>query len=375
MIAFWTAAVALAVLAWLILVRPGHVRRPDATRAGDANLGLLRAQLAGLDAELARGSIDAAESADARAEIERRVLDEAGVGQPSSASVRHARGLSTGASAGLALGIAAVAFGLYGFLGRPDALTQPAVASSSPAPAADEVSPQAVQAMLDGMARQMAAQPPGSTDASGWTLLARSYAALRRFEDASRAYARAIALTPDDAQLLADQADVLSMLQDGHTAGEPQRLIERALQLDPQNRKAIALAALAAPSDAKETLPSPASKSQGAIHGRITLAPELAARVRPDDTVFVFARAENGPRMPLAIARYRAGDLPLDYRLDDTSAMSPALRLSAHARVVVGARVSRTADATPQPGDPIGRSHAVDTGGGNVDVAIDSVQP
>lgn len=90
------------------------------------------------------------------------------------------------------------------------------------------------------------------------------------------------------------------------------------------------------------------------VSGTVRLAPSLKDRVAPDDTLFVFARAADdggGPRMPLAILRRQAKDLPLQFTLDDSLSMSPAARLSGATRVVVGARVSRSGNAMPQPGD------------------------
>jgi cytochrome c-type biogenesis protein CcmH len=109
------------------------------------------------------------------------------------------------------------------------------------------------------------------------------------------------------------------------------------------------------------------------VAGRIELSPELAARVAPGDTLFVFARAAAGPRLPLAILR-RTAAMPADFRLDDSMAMAPQLRLSGFASVVVGARISRSGNATPQAGDLIGQSAAVATGTQGLRVVIDQVQ-
>jgi cytochrome c-type biogenesis protein CcmH len=87
------------------------------------------------------------------------------------------------------------------------------------------------------------------------------------------------------------------------------------------------------------------------LRGRDSLSPALAAKASPDDTVFVFARAAEGPRMPLAIVKKRVRDLPFDFTLDDSQAMTPQARLSQATRVVVGARVSKSGQAMPQPGD------------------------
>jgi cytochrome c-type biogenesis protein CcmH len=87
------------------------------------------------------------------------------------------------------------------------------------------------------------------------------------------------------------------------------------------------------------------------VSGRVTLGAAAQGKVGPDDTVFIFARAPTGSRMPLALMRLRVADLPADFKLDDTLAMSPAAKLSSAQQVVVGARVSRSGNAMPQAGD------------------------
>ncbi len=117
-----------------------------------------------------------------------------------------------------------------------------------------------------------------------------------------------------------------------------------------------------------------ASGASGAITGLVEISPELASRIQPGDTLFVFARAAQGPRMPLAIVRQPADGRPYRFRLDDSLAMSPALRLSGFEQVVVGARISRSGQALPQPGDLVGSSDALAPGAQGVRVLIDRVQ-
>ena len=267
----------------------------------------------------------------------------------------------------------------------------------------------------------------GLNELKGWTMLGRSYAAMQRFGDADRAYRRALALEPEDAQLLADRADVLAMAQGQRLAGEPAQLVAKALSIDPSNLKALALAgsgaferkdyaaarrywqqarALApdgsdlstglerslddariaageAPARAPDAAIASASASASTaasavaahVSGRVALAPSLLGKAAPTDTVFVFARAAQGPRMPLAIVRRAVADLPFDFTLDDTQAMSPQMKLSGFDRVVVGARVSRSGSAMPQAGDLHGESAAVTTRTDGLAVVIDTVQP
>ena len=112
-----------------------------------------------------------------------------------------------------------------------------------------------------------------------------------------------------------------------------------------------------------------------AVRGRVSLAPSLAAKASPQDTVFIFARASEGPRMPLAILKRKVSDLPISFSLDDSMAMSPQMKLSGFANVVVGVRVSKSGQATPQSGDLIGQSAPVGLGAKPIELLIDSVQP
>ncbi len=95
------------------------------------------------------------------------------------------------------------------------------------------------------------------------------------------------------------------------------------------------------------------ANAAASVSGTVTLAPALAARVQPTDTVFVFARAASGAPMPLAILRQRADALPLRFTLDDSLAMAPSAKISGATQLMVGARISRSGQAQPQPGDLI----------------------
>ena len=460
MTVFWIAAAGLLVLALAVLL-PGLLRQPTASsetrdktpNASRSNLAILRDQLAQLDAELASGALSAEQHRLSRSEIERRVLDEEAVaeGPRKTGSARRT-------AAVLGALVPLFALGVYGLKGNLIALDpQARVANAEPGA---EVTMAQVEEMVEKLAKKLEGQAaPQPGDAQGWTMLARSYGFLQRFPEASRAYSRAIALDPKNAQLLADHADILAALQGQQLGGEPTRLIEQALQIDPNNPKALALAGSAAferkdfpaaitfwnkarqfvPADGEfakaldgsiaeakgavqgagavaagpsagatavassaaagvasvgpagtaatvttvagattatgSSAATPAGISGAQITGRVSLAPALAARAAPTDTVFIFARAAEGPRMPLAILKRTVADLPITFTLDDSMAMSPQMKLSNFPLVVVGARISKSGNAMPQPGDLQGQAAPTKIGSSGIELLIDAVQP
>jgi cytochrome c-type biogenesis protein CcmH len=387
------------------LLRHSHGRAQMSRSA--VNVNVYRDHLRELENDLAAGTLSQDRYDEARREIERQLLEDTGDAEAAPASAPR-RGRLTAAIVGAAVPI--VAIGLYFGVGNPDGLVAERVAGAGEP---HGITQQQVEAMVEKLAARMRANP---SDPEGWKILARSYAALGRFKEASEAYANAVARVADDAQLLADYADALGMAQGRTLEGEPEKLIARALAIDPANTKALALAGTAAfnrkdyaraieywqrmlavlPPDSEATqavrsniaearalasgalAASPAAPApvpavaDGRVSGVVKLAPGLAGKIAPTDTVFVFARAAEGPRMPLAILRRQARDLPIEFALDDSMAMTPAMKLSSFPRVVIGARVSKSANATPQPGDLHGLSAPIQVGANGVSVVIDS---
>lgn len=109
----------------------------------------------------------------------------------------------------------------------------------------------------------------------------------------------------------------------------------------------------AAPADGSPSTPAPAQAAAAGprLTVEVSLDPALADRLAPDATLFVFARAAEGPPMPLAIQRLSAGQLPLTVTLDESNGMLPNMKLSMFPTIVVGARVSRSGQAIAQSGD------------------------
>jgi cytochrome c-type biogenesis protein CcmH len=420
MTVFWAVA-ALFLLGALLMLLPALLQPgADGVSLASANLAVHRDQLREAEGDLAAGLLGAEQLAQTRREIQRRVLED-GAAVAALASAAPAR--RTAWLLALLIPLASVL--TYLQLGDPQAVV-PALAA---APGdRHSVTPEQIQKMVAALGERLKAQPD---DAEGWLMLGRSYTALGRYRDAVTALRRAQALVPPSATLLADLADVVGMANNRRLAGEPAQLVQQALDLDPRHVKALALAGSVSfeakdyagarrhwgqllavlPPDAPmarsvqgsiaeaaqleaggpvatgpgggggggtaaESAAAPVASGRAtAISGQVVLSPELAAQVAAGDTLFIFARAAQGPRMPLAILRRPADGLPADFTLDDAMAMAPNLRLSGFAQVVVGARISRSGNATPQPGDLVGQSGVVAPGAQGLRIVIDRVQP
>ena len=107
---------------------------------------------------------------------------------------------------------------------------------------------------------------------------------------------------------------------------------------------------------------TPAAPGGRHLQVRVELADELKSQAAPDDTVFIFARAAEGPPMPLAVVRKQVKDLPLEVGLDDSMSMMQGMNLSSFDRLVIGARVSKSGRPIPSPGDLEGLTNPVTPG-------------
>jgi len=410
--AFLFAAMSLVVITMVLLLRPWKRQNTEhEATAREINAGIYRDQLAELDRDRAAGTLASADHAQARNELQHRLLDDAALLEikPSQAQRSHHTTLL------IAVALPLAATGLYALLGAPAALLPQQVASGA--------AHQSTAAEIDQMVASLAARlQKNPADTKGWAMLARSYKAMGRFAEAQAAFARIGGGLSKDPVLLAAYADVLATQANGNLEGPPLQLVMAALQLDPDNAMALSLAATAAykrkdfpvaarhwqrllkqlppdSDDAKwlvKTLaeigapaaPVAATASVAAaptgdaratsgksVSGSVSLSPQLQGEVRPTDTVFVFARAMDGSRMPLAVQRARVADLPLKFKLDDSMAMSAQHRLSDVAEVRIEARVSRNGDATPAAGDLIALGEVVKTGNSRVLLQIDRVRP
>lgn len=406
---FWILA-GLMAIGVLLLLLPPLLRRRDsvAELSRDAvNTAVYREQLRELAEDLSAGTLSRAGYEEARRELERRVLEDI----PDTSEKPPAGSLAPRTAVAVGVALPILAFALYFTVGNVQVML-PGGAAGPGAQSPHGTQVEQIAAMVDRLAERMQQEPE---NVEGWIMLGRSYSTLERFDDAARAYANAVARRSSDADLLADYADVLAMAQGRSMLGEPEKIVLRALGVDPRNIKSLALAGTAAferqdyagavkhwerileiaPAEselaqsvrgsiaearslsAKQAVPAAAASDKTArrsgaasVSGVVMLAADAAGRVVPTDTLFVFARPVEGSRMPLAIIRTQAGSLPFKFTLDDSLAMAPGMGLSGHKQVVIGARISKSGNAAPQAGDLEALTAPVEVGAKDIKVLI-----
>lgn len=234
MTTFWIVAAALAFIAPLFVAAPLLKNRASPASEGpDAamKLSVYRDHLDELDADRRGGRLSDDQYDQARGDLENRLMEEMPDADAPTAAPPQRR--HRAAAIVVSIAVPLLALGLYLAIGNPGALR------TQPSDAPHGLGQEQMDAMIARLAARLEQNPQ---DAKGWAMLARAQTVLGRFGDASAAYAKAVALFPEDAQLLADYADALAMAQGGHLPGEPEKLIDRALRADPDNAKALALA-------------------------------------------------------------------------------------------------------------------------------------
>jgi len=426
-IMFWLIASTMTVLVLGLLLWPLLTRTAAAaTGEQEKTLSVYRQQFAELEQDQTNGLLTDEQYRLARRELERRLLEETGATETTSTMARRQVNSRLVALA-LAMIMPTVSGLLYWKLGNPLAMTHPSVTSMSSQGSSedDRRLAEGLNALAERLKKKLE-QNPG--DGVGWALLARSYVAMGRHAEAVPIFEKAVKLTPDDAQLLADYADTLGVHQGRKLEGKPDLLVQKALKVDPRNVKALMLAGTVAfnrqdyaraakdweqaranlpaeaepeatqelsdsiaeakrrlggsqitmTADARPAAPAKPTGQSGpsrAITGKVIMGPSQAGKGSSADTLFVFARDVNGPPMPVAIVRATKKDLPFTFRLDDSTSPMPSRKLSDMGTVLIVARLSKSGKAMPESGDLEGMSQPVKPGVDGVTVVIDRERP
>lgn len=377
MIDFWMATGLLLVVALSFLLIPllrGHRAQREEDRTA-LNVALYQERLSELQVQQEQGVLSLAQLQAARAEAARELLADTEGAEPARTSRLGKPWLVLAALLVPVLGLAG-----YLELGASDRVELSREFARPPTSLAD---------MTRRLERSVQAQPDS---AENLYFLARSYMAQNRPGDAAQMFERSVALAGGQPELLGQWAQALYFASDKHFTPQVQTLTDEALQADPREVTSLGLLGIAAfetqryqaavdywtrllaalPADdasrsaleggiarARENLAKRAADVAPAVKAKsirihVELAPALQGKVRPSDSVFIFARAIKGPAAPLAVKRITVADLPANVELSDSDAMMPQLNLSNFAQVQLVARVSRAGQ--PTTGEWIGRS-------------------
>ena len=437
MVAFWILATCMALVALAVVLVPLLRTRDEigGPTSRDATLEVLRAQRQEIEADIATGHLPA----EARDEALAELVERAGADLPAEPAAPKRAPPPSGkpwlAAAAMAVAIPALAFGLYAAIGSPSATDPKALQAASPAASHDKE----LVGMIDNLARKLRERPDDARGwellARSMMSLGRFAEAVEAYAHLAKLvpndpqvladYADALGMTQGRSLLgkpreLADQALAIdpkhpkALALAGTAAmdarewvpamGYWQRLAavvppdsQDAVQLraimdevrqragpgvsfpaTPQMAQAPAPKAAAAPAPKVATAPAApaatASASASAISGSVALAPGVG-KLDGREHLFIFARAEDGPRVPLAVVKLPANVLPYQFALDDSQAMAPGMNISAFQAVRIEARISRSGDVKPQPGDLVGTSEVVKPGTRGVKVLVDKVVP
>jgi len=399
MIEFWAVAAAMMVVAILLIGVPlwRGSRRSGPDRDA-VSVKLYRQRVAELQQDVDSGIVPEEDLEQARTELDRQLLDETQGAGDRQARARQRRG--RWAALAVAVAVPVIGVGLYSQVGGMPwrARTPPKLTQSQ------------MQKMVRGLAQRLQNNPD---DGQGWLMLGRSYLVMGRYGKAAKALTHAREILGDSPETLTDYAEALAM--SGNTrslAGKPQKLLNKALAMNGSFPKALWLAGVAAAQQGdyqtaighwKKLLAEQKPGSEGAqllqktiaqarkrmtagsgtegaapqksarasatgkasIRVSVSLAPGVAAKASPDDSVYIYARPLNGSSAPVAVVRRQVKDLPTSVVLDDSSSMMQAHALSDYSRVSVAARVSLNGSAMPHAGDLAASAHTVAVDGGH----------
>lgn len=380
----------LTLVAMLLLTRPwwGHARSQRVQRRA-ANIAAYRSRLTEISNDIGAGILAEDQAEAMRQESAARLLVDAEA--PAVRSLHQAGGWFA-----VALVLALPALAAFWYWHSESRLLQQDITLAAEHP--EQTQKLVIQSMVQRLERRLQDEPD---DAEGWAMLGRSYFVMQRYLDASTAYRKANELNKgQSADALVGEGEALAMAHDRDLTGRPEKLFDAALKLEPNNGKALWYAGLAAaqsgayakaqadwlklrdqemPPELSQALdarlkelsslsglPLPQKKAEPkanataatggvTLHVQVSLAADLAQKIPPNATLFVFAKAASGPPMPLAVKKFTPGQWslkqPLDVELNDGMAMMPQLRLSLFKQWLVSARISQSGNVQTSPGD------------------------
>jgi cytochrome c-type biogenesis protein CcmH len=425
---FWVLLLLMLLVAVVILIYPLlRARASEAIAYKDSNLGLYDDKLAELEADLGEGRIDHEQYQLARQEIDRELLQDIPTESRDTSSIHYAKQIKRqpGLAVMISVFLPMVALLVYMKLGMHASTemrhTQQ-VRAQTPAQAPQSQNAGSLEEMTGKLALRLQ-QNGGSQE--DWAMLGRAYKHLGQYASSVKAFEQAVKMAPN-AQLMIEQSESMALSNNQRFAPDARALVMRALELEPDNLNVLWFAGVAefqagnyrksiehlsrlsdqAKQDAEverslrlyidkarnaliaagETVPTTdeilgaATASKDVATGgaslqvKVDVSNDVRSRFSAGDTVFIYAKAAAGPKMPLAAQRLTLAQLPTTVTLNDSMAMMEGMNMSAFGNVVVSARVTTTGSAIAQAGDYIGQLNVEDvTQAELVEIQIDTL--
>ncbi|MCK4708081.1 MAG: c-type cytochrome biogenesis protein CcmI [Gammaproteobacteria bacterium] len=411
---FWIISIIMLLLAvWFVVSALMGKTQLGNSDQNQQNILIAKEQLNDIEKELADGTLDEADYLQRKAELQKALVSNV----EESEANQSQQTIPKYALVSVLIVIPLIALPIYSFLGNSNAITAAGKVSQS---ATDKHTP-VMTASMDDLLQNLAAKLEKNPDnVKGWQMLGRSYMSMNRYAEAADVYSKLYTLVGDETSVLLAYADALAMSRDGKISGMPFQLVMAALKQEPDNTTGLWLAGLGysekgeyqqaikswqqllplfagnIESETKvrnliasarsrlgepvvteivESKPKEQTASQKSINVSVSLSTEFKNKVKPDDIVFIYAKAHQGPPMPLAAVRKRVKDLPVTVTLDDAMAMMPQMKLSSFSVVDIGARISKSGSAIGQSGDLEGLIKSVSLNKmSEVNIVIDSIK-
>jgi cytochrome c-type biogenesis protein CcmH len=421
MMMFWfLSAVLVAVV--MAMLAPSLLRSREAADQDRDRQNVLIAQerIAELEGERDEGVLSDKEFEQAKREVESALLID--VDQRDEGEGEKVSGMGKGTFAAIALSLPLIGVPIYFLLGEPQLAGTTRMAVTKPAGGHQAGEPGTVAEMVEKLTNRLKENPQ---DTEGWFMLGRTMMVLEDYDKAVTAFEATYSLAGEEPSVMLALADSIAMSKGGDM-GDPRirELVHKALAVDSENVTGLWLAGLieteagnnpealkyfqqlrplvaddaASVSEVDKLIArvggaqanegatasvqpepaqaTPAAVGDEAITVRVVIDAALAGRVAESDTVYIYARATEGPRFPLAASRHRVSELPLELTLSDANAVMPMGKLSSFSEVLVGARVSKSGDAMAKAGDLRGEISPVQVGQGEpVEIVIDTIVP
>ncbi|MBL1140850.1 MAG: c-type cytochrome biogenesis protein CcmI [Proteobacteria bacterium] len=403
---FMLLTLAIAVISVIFLLKPllSSKENQTAVERNAVNVESAATRLAELKQDFENGLIDKKQLQNYQLEIETAALED----------LRNVTSLETqGKKFNKAIAfIVALAVPIFSFLVYQQ-LGSEAAFDSQLQTDESAIASHEIEKMLAAVEKEVLENPD---DVEGRVALAQVYVEMERYTDAATVYRELNKLRPDEPDVLVNYAEALARSHGNRLTGKPTELLNQALNLEPKHGRALWLAGFAEQQadnkdaalthwrnlmtgmeedsdvykhlseliselENSESAPvtvvtNESSDDKQSIQVKVSLLPELQSKIDPDTTMFIYARASEGPPMPLAVHKGLAKDLPITVTLDDSMAMMPQMSLSKFPQIVVGARLSSNGQPQGQSGDYEGFSEVIEISNNPiVDILINSVKP